>query len=152
MKAALTDRRLKALRGSNGYRDVWDAAVPGFGVRVAPSGRKTFILMARYNKKNPTRRSLGTYGLVSLAEARRRAREWLGLVSEGKDPAIQTRNGSSFKTVAEAFIETKVKHERQAASATRIVRRLIERRGDRPLADITPSDVRVSVFKWFGTI
>ena len=51
MKTALTDRRVKALRGSNGYCDIWDAAVPGFGVRVAPSGRKTFILMARYMAK-----------------------------------------------------------------------------------------------------
>ena len=63
-------------------------------------------------------------------------------MSEGKDPATQKRNNSSFKAVAEAFIETKVKHERQAASSTRIVRKLIDRWGDRPLADITPSDVR----------
>jgi len=142
MKTTLTDRRLKALRGGNNYRDVWDAAVPGFGVRVAPSGRKTFVLMARFGRKNPTRRAIGVYGAITLADARGKAREWLGLVSEGKDPATQTHNGSSFKAVANAFIEAKVKHERQGASATRTIRRLVDRWVDRRLADITPTDVR----------
>ena len=83
MKTTLTDRRVKALRGSSDYCDIWDAAVPGFGVRVAPSGRKTFVLMARFSgRKNPTRRAIGTYGLISLAAARGRAREWLVLVSD----------------------------------------------------------------------
>ena len=130
MKTTLTDRRLKALRGGSTYVDVWDAAVPGFGVRIAPSGRKTFVLMTRFgDKKNPTRRAIGTYGIISLASARGKAREWLGLVSEGKDPATQQRNDSSFKAVAEAFIETKVKYERQGATATRTIRRLIDRWG-----------------------
>jgi integrase len=143
MKATLTDRRLKALRGGNNYRDLWDAAVPGFGVRVAPSGRKTFVLMTRFNgRKNPTRRAIGTYGIISLADARAKAREWLGFVSEGKDPAIQQRNGVSFKTVANAFIEVKVRHEKQSASSTRTIQKLIERWSDRQLADIIPADIR----------
>jgi hypothetical protein len=112
MKTTLTDRRLRALRGGDDYCDVWDAAVPGFGVRVSPYGRKTFVLMTRFGgRKNPTRRAIGTYGIITLADARGRAREWLGLVSEGKDPATQS-NGGSFKAAAEAFLEIKVKHER----------------------------------------
>jgi integrase len=142
MKTTLTDRRLKALRGGNNYRDVWDAAVPGFGVRVAPSGRKTFVLMTRFGRKNPTRRAIGVYGAITLADARGRAREWLGLISEGKDPATQKRNGSSFKAAASAFIEAKVKHERQGVSATRTIQKLMERWGDRRLAEITSTDVR----------
>jgi integrase len=143
MKTTLTDRRLKALRGGNSYRDIWDAAVPGFGVRVAPSGRKTFVLMTRFNGgKNPTRRAIGTYGAITLAGARGKAREWLGLISEGKDPAIQTHRQSSFKTVANAFIEAKVKQERQGASATRTIQKLIARWGDQQLANITSADVR----------
>jgi integrase len=143
MKVTLTDRRLKTLKGGEDYVDVWDAAVPGFGVRVAPSGRKTFVLMARFNgRKNPTRRAIGTYGIVSLASARGRAREWLGLVSEGKDPATQSRSGSSFKVVAHAFIEAKVKHERQGVATTRIIRTLIDRWGERRIAEITAADVR----------
>ena len=54
MKVTLTDRRLKTLKGGEDYLDVWDAAVPGFGVRVAPSGRKTFVLMARWPEQGRT--------------------------------------------------------------------------------------------------
>jgi integrase len=140
VKTTLTDRRLKTLKGGEDYLDVWDAAVPGFGVRVAPSGRKTFVLMARFNgRKNPTRRAIGTYGIISLANARGKAREWLGLVSEGKDPA---RNAGSFKAVAEAFIEAKVRHERQGAATTRIIRTLIIRWGERRITEITAADIR----------
>ena len=66
----------------------------------------------------------------------------LGWFRKGKTRRHRQRNDSSFKAVAEAFIEAKVKYERQAASATRTIRRLIDRWGDRQLADITPSDVR----------
>jgi hypothetical protein len=66
MKITLTDRRLRALRGGAGYIDIWDSAVPGFGVRVAPSGRKTFVLMTRFGRKNPARRAIGTYGAITL--------------------------------------------------------------------------------------
>src|SRR5262249_870789 len=97
----------------------------------------------RFNgRKNPTRRAIGTYGAITLADARGKAREWLGLVSEGKDPATQSHRRSSFEAVAGAFIETKVKYERQGPTATRTIRRLIVRGGNRQLADITPSDIR----------
>jgi hypothetical protein len=100
MKITLTDRRLRALRGGAGYIDIWDSAVPGFGVRVAPSGRKTFVLMTRFGRKNPARRAIGTYGAITLADARGKAREWLQLVSEGKDPAVPSsrpRSGTSAR-------------------------------------------------------
>ena len=142
MKITLTDRRLRALRGGAGYIDIWDSAVPGFGVRVAPSGRKTFVLMTRFGRKNPARRAIGTYGAITLADARGKAREWLQLVSEGKDPAVEPRHGTTFAAVANAFIEAKVRHERQGVTAARVVRRLIERWGSRPMGDIAPADVR----------
>jgi integrase len=99
--------------------------------------------MTRFGgRKNPARRAIGVYGATTLADARGKAREWLGLVSEGKDPATQPLNGTSFKAVAETFLEIKVKHERQAATSTQKVRTLIDRWGDRPLANITPTDIR----------
>jgi integrase len=143
MKTLLTDRRLKALRGDGKrYADVWDTAVPGFGVRVAPGGRKTFVLMTRFGRKNPTRRALGAYPIIGLADARKKAREWLGLVSEGRDPGVQTRTGASFRATAETFLEAKVRYERQAAASGHKVRTLIDRWGNRPLGSITPTDVR----------
>jgi hypothetical protein len=85
------DRKLKALKPApSGTRiDIWDAIVPGLGVRVTDGGTKTFVLLARYGSKHPTRRALGQYGAISLEAARVKARHWHELIYKGKDPAIE---------------------------------------------------------------
>ena len=50
-----------------GHYDTWDALVPGLGVRTSATGRRTFVLVARYpGSRNPTRRALGVYGRLTL--------------------------------------------------------------------------------------
>ncbi len=67
----ITDRWLKSKNIDAG--DFWDAAFPGFGVRVAPTGRQTFVLAARFTPgANPTRRAIGPYPKITLEKARRR--------------------------------------------------------------------------------
>ena len=49
MAEALTDLTLrKALAHDGGRVEIWDTKIPGFGVRISPSGHKSFILMYRY--------------------------------------------------------------------------------------------------------
>jgi hypothetical protein len=86
-KRTLNDRTLKALKPAppGGTYDVMDALVPGFGVRVSETGRRTFILVARFpGRTNPTRRALGEYGALTLAAARDKARDWLELLRKGR--------------------------------------------------------------------
>ncbi len=72
-KLALSDAKLRSLSPpEKGQRDFWDTALKGFGVRVSQGGSKTFIL----NIDN-SRRSLGRYGVISLAEARDAAKRVL---------------------------------------------------------------------------
>ena len=81
-KHRLTDRKLIALKAGAPRYEVMDTDVPGFGVRVSETGRRTFILIARYaGGPNPTRRALGEYPAISLEKARRRARDWRDLIS-----------------------------------------------------------------------
>jgi Arm DNA-binding domain len=78
MRILLTDRALKAAKPG---QMVWDSAVPGFGVRG-----KTFIVMRRMpGQKNPVRRSLGPYPIMTLAEAREAALEALRDIAKGVD-------------------------------------------------------------------
>ena len=89
-KRNLTDRTLKALKPAAAGKlyDVMDSVVPGFGVRVSDSGRRTFMLVARYpGSSNPARRAIGVYGAITLADARQKAQDWLKLIEAGKDPA-----------------------------------------------------------------
>jgi len=86
-KRNLTDRTLKALKPAAAGKlyDVMDTVVPGFGVRVSDSGRRTFMLVARYpGSSNPARRSIGAYGAITLADARQTAQDWLKLIKAGR--------------------------------------------------------------------
>ena len=89
-KRPLTDRGIAALKPAPiGKRQlIWDALVPGLAVRVTDKGSKAFVLVGRFpGSKHPTARALGKVGAISLEDARHRAREWLGLVTKGLDPA-----------------------------------------------------------------
>src|SRR5262245_8906053 len=67
---------------------VWDDALPGFGVRVYPSGRKAFILFYwMHGRKRAL--TLGTYGVLTLEQARKLARQRLGEVIGGADPLAE---------------------------------------------------------------
>jgi integrase len=156
-KRNLTDRTLKALKPAPKGKtyDVMDSVVPGFGVRVSDTGRRTFILVARYGSSNPTRRALGEYGELTLEKARQKARDWLELIRQGKDPkdeeerqrlAEQRRRANSFAAVAEDFIAEKLPAERKGGEVERDIRReFIAALGARPIVDITPQDVRAIV-------
>ena len=88
----LTDRLIRSLRpNEDGSRyEVMDSVVSGFGVRVSGKGKLTFVLVARFPPKpNPTRREIGQYGLMTLEEARARARTWTTAIQRGVDPKLE---------------------------------------------------------------
>jgi integrase len=157
-KRKLTDRTLKALKPKpGGLYDVMDASFSGFGVRVSETGRRTFILVSRFpGSKNPTRRALGTYPAMSLERAHARARHWLALLEQGKDPADEEerqrlaeerKRANSFAAVAEDFIKEKLAGERKGREVERDIRReFIPAWGRRPVTEITDLDV-LSVIK-----
>lgn len=69
---------------------IWDTEVKGFGVRVKPSGRKTFIAEDRVGsgRTGASRRlTIGTFGGLTVDQARALARKALGAVANGEDPA-----------------------------------------------------------------
>lgn len=81
-------------------RDVrWDDVIPAFGVRIYPSGRKTFVLFYRHGKKQRLI-ALGDFDPhgPSLDEFRKRARRELNKVEEGKDPIEEKKRTVQAKT------------------------------------------------------
>lgn len=104
--------------------DYWCVAPKGFGLRVSPAGRKTFIV--RYRVAGRRRRlSLGTYPAVTLADARRRARQVLGEVASGRDPGQvrqDTRAAGTFGDLAQLYLD---KHARAKKRSWRQDRRII---------------------------
>jgi integrase len=156
MRKVLTDRLInsKSLKSAKaGQRlEVWDALVPGLGVRVTDRGTKTFVLVTRYpGSDNPARRTLGAYGKLTLEQARTKARRWLELVGRGIDPHVeverqrlaeQRKQAGTFANLAEAFIRDKLSTERRGRDAELHLRNeFIPRWGKRPVGDITADDI-----------
>ncbi len=84
---------------------LWDRDVKGFGVRVYPSGRKTFVF--KYTLAGRGRwLTLGDYGPLTVSQARKRAMRARVQVSDGEDPreASQRRNARHV-TIADLAIE-----------------------------------------------
>ena len=135
----LTDRAIKAAKPAKaGERNqISDGIVPGLALRITDNGAKSFVLVARYpGSTNPTRRALGSYGAISLDDARTKARDWLALLQQGIDPAEQEareraeqarKRLNSFASMAEDFIREKLPTER----AGKEIERLKDRRGSR---------------------
>src|SRR4051812_23566664 len=72
-KIALTDTSVRALKPADRQVTYWDTNLPNFGVRVGKGNRKTFV--ALIGSRARKREGLGTYPEMSLADARRAARE-----------------------------------------------------------------------------
>ncbi len=66
---------------------LWDDELAGFGCRIFPSGKRSFIVQYRLQGSRRTiRMTLGPYGRVTVTEARARARQVLAQASLGTDP------------------------------------------------------------------
>lgn len=98
----LTKRAVDALRPQPG-RDVfhWCGELRGFGVRVKPSGVRTFLIQYRTRRGGTRRYSIGQYGRVTVEEARREAKIKLADVARGEDPSEARRVARDARTVAE---------------------------------------------------
>src|SRR5262245_41771862 len=84
---------------------VWDTELRGFGLRVEPSGVKTFV--ARYRAGGgrtglQRQATIGRYGTITPDQARKRARRTLVAAASGEDPVGTARsNRQPAITIAE---------------------------------------------------
>lgn len=103
---------------------VWDTDILGFGVRVRPSGAKTYIFVYRagHGRKAPVRKhSLGDVSKFTAEEARALARQSLALSAQGLDPAgskAEERAGMTVSELATAFIAQHAKTKRKDSTSS----------------------------------
>lgn len=97
----LSKRTLDGLTIKDKEYFVWDDDLPGFGVRVMPTGRKSFLIQYRDSGRRTRRKGLGRYGTVTAEEAKKEARELLSSVARGGNPAEDTLRKRGAPTVAE---------------------------------------------------
>ena len=79
----------------------WDALLPGFGVRVLPSGRKTYLVQYRDSHGRTRRYALGAHGVLTPEQARALAQEALARVQGGENPSQERQRARQAVTVAQ---------------------------------------------------
>ncbi len=161
-KRRFTDQMLERMRPPTQARiELGDDIVPGLVLRVTPGGVKSFSVIykvpgeggvsatGRLLAGRQHRITLGQYPMLGLAQAREKARELLGTVSEGHDPrparreANLLRHTNTVQTVAQRFIDQDVK--RTVESWQKVQRTLdlhvIPSLGSKPIRDVRRADV-----------
>ena len=95
----LTKRSVEALCTEVKDYLVWDRDLRGFGVRVYPSGKKTYLVQYRVGRR--TRRiTIGQHGALTADEARNQAKRLLGDVARGADPSTEKQTLRRAPTIA----------------------------------------------------
>jgi integrase len=150
MPTKLTRRTVDALKARAERYDVYDSDLPGFAVRVAPGGAKSFAVWYRAGKGRgaPSRRfTLGVYGTLTVEQARDAAKAQLARVELGEDPAREAADQKGVGTLATLGTQFLADVDmRRKATTAREYRRIFKRHvvpalGSRRVDTITVEDV-----------
>lgn len=128
----LTEELVVSLKPKARRYLVYDRVVSGLAIRVAPSGRKTFVLVGRHGTKHSTRKSLGAG--ITLDEARTKAQ------SCHKAGGLPKR-APTFGEVAEKFLAHSRNQKRVRDVRTIVNREFMPRWRDRPLNEVKRKDI-----------
>ena len=99
----LTKRSVEKLEVSDRDYFVWDSELSGFGVRVMPFGRKSYLVQYRASGRS-RRRTIGLHGVLTADQARVEAKKLLGDVARGGDQMRISRVDFAVDILAPWFV------------------------------------------------
>ena len=141
MRRKLSAKLIEHLKASGPKRiDVWDTALQCFGLRISPSGRKSWFVTVRVDGRQK-RVTIGTYPALSLADARKEAQKvirdaQLGLFGKAKEsPALSL--GETVPLFIQLYAQPKNRGWKESERLLGKFRGLFAK----PLAHIARSDV-----------
>ena len=146
-RAKLTDAAIARLRPREREYAVWDRGLPGLGVRVRPTGGKSYVLLVEAQGRF-RRVTLGPVSVMTVEEARRECHAR----KSGAKPEEPVRPARAVPLLRD-FVEGEWKkaHFDRYKPSTRkgvgivLARRILPDFGSKPLDRIAPAQVR----KWF---
>jgi hypothetical protein len=143
----LTQRAMEAGRPKQERYGMADGIVPGMQCAVYPSGKKVYHLRARIHG-NLVTLTIGDAALMTLAEARAKAKGFLATIANGEDPREAKRAtvrtaADTVESVARSFVEryAKVHNKTWQETERLITRNILPSWGRRSIASIKPRDV-----------
>ena len=136
----------KLTRGAKEYY-LWDHQMPGFGVRVYPTGRKVYVLQYRTEAGETRKMKLGKHGPLTAEGARRKAQELLGKIASGEDPSSerqQLRKDITVAQLCDVYLVEGMRNKRSSTIKTetgRIERHIKPLLGSKRVQSVTSRDI-----------
>lgn len=153
--AKITKRTVDTAQSRDRDYVIWDDELPGFGLRVFASGKRSYVI--QYRARGRSRRyTIGVHGVWTPETARREAKAQLGRVAQGDNPAEEReldRKALTMKQLCEEYVIDMQaglilgKGGRPKKASTievdtgRIRRHIIPLVGNRRVQDITKADM-----------
>ncbi|TLM65017.1 MAG: DUF4102 domain-containing protein [Deltaproteobacteria bacterium] len=106
------DRSIQAIKPTDKTFEVWETGYKGFGVRIRPTGRKSWVFLYRFGGK-PRRMTLGEYPYITLAEAHVKHAAACQLLKNGVDPGAleqEVKQDQKQTTTIDELIGKFIKH------------------------------------------
>jgi integrase len=146
----LTEIQISKLPNPDKRRELADGKVTGLYLVLQQSGARSWAVRYRSAGK-PAKLTLGPYPTIGLGEARRRAREELGKIAGGEDPASTKRTAREAVKAAAA-----AESDRVSAVAAEFVKRAVTKRtGNKRISDSWAAErerlLRVEVLPKIGS-
>ncbi|NRP45536.1 Prophage integrase IntS [Aliiroseovarius sp. xm-v-225] len=143
-----TDASVRNVKPTEDRQEIPDDLLPGMYLIVQPTGRKSWKVRYRAGGKH-RRMTLGNYPDMSLAEARRRAREVKQEAQAGRDPAAEVKAAKTQapqNTLAQAlddYARRKLKHLKSGELVRRELDRFARKAwGERQLSSIDRREIQ----------
>ena len=157
MAKRFTDAQLKGLKPSSKRTILFEDGGRGFGVRVEPSGRKSFFLEYRFGEGKERRNrvyTIGQYPQITLTQARSIASQSLAQIEKSIDPAakkqtkkVTDRNALTVGDLVEEYLEKWArvkKKERSWKEDERLLRKdIVPAMGRKKAKDVRRRDIVV---------
>jgi integrase len=145
-KQKLTDKMLKGLKpAASGQVDYWDELLPGFGVRVGTTGRKSFFVWTRINGE-PKRITIKPpyMGDGDLARARNQAKAIIADAQAGIGPEVRKKREEkgTFGAAAAAFMQDYAAYHRTRYQMQRMINADLAEWHNRQISEITRADIK----------
>ena len=141
----VTDRQVKNLKAEEKSRIYYDEKLRGFGVRVYPSGRKSFVLNYYY-KGRERRMVIGSYPEWTVLAARKQAEWFLVEIGKGRDPLEQRNNNRAAPTVKDMYERYEKDYMPKLAprsaqdQRSMFIKSILPRLGSKKVEDVTFTD------------
>lgn len=147
---------LSEIKEAKPGQTLWDSVIKGLHLRVRDSGKKHFYLFYR---AGPIQRKpkLGEFGQITLAEARKMAKDILSDVDRGLDPSGERTKKRKEITMTELWEETLLGHYSQKRYVDSGHKKLAElawkNHLSAPFGKLTPSSIgHIMIRTWHNKL